>query len=252
MKRIIIMLSIVVIFLCACSKSSTDMEYFGSEPEINHRNNGDKANEQISPISYETTDELMKGISNEFGCEEEDLENIERTESKKKRGTFKRFIADRKKKKRLHIPQYNGIPIKMRNEKGFHNIVILPSELYGQTWIWFYPQHKDLGIIVKTSYLENDIVDEANQKGCSWVVNQLAPSAPNIDNYKEYPGYTEIYEKNIALRDRTVNAMIYKIRNETKSQIAFVYDDILVYIVTSSEQLPLKWLANLSFESTFK
>ena len=87
------------------------------------------------------------------------------------------------------------------------------------------------------------LLDEANEKGASWLLRQISPGAANVHNYEEHQidgRITTVYEKKIQLGDRDVLALI------RGTAMFFVYDDILVN--TSVSETMEAFLPDITFQ----
>lgn len=194
-------------------------------------------------FSYDSIDELYDGLMNEFT--DEIITEIESDERGIYKGTFRAFLMGRQNKKDIYVPYYQGERIPFRNEEGFANITVLPSDWLERPWIWF---HCGLTSRIMTMYLDDNLIQEANNKGCSWLLNQLYPDAPNVGNIKDYPHYKKIYEQELGLADRKVNALVYEFQDESDKYVNFVYDGILVSICADARGIDDEWFSQLSFE----
>jgi len=97
----------------------------------------------------------------------------------------------------------------------------------------------DSYIAFDTMYYDRTLLNEANEKGASWLIAQINPEGVNVHNYERY--ITDdisfaVYEKEVQLGDRSVLGMIIDIGNESIG-IYFVYDDILIVVWGNAEFL---------------
>ncbi len=144
-------------------------------------------------------------------------------------------------------PMMDGETISYRNREGFSNILLSTSELYGLPWIWYYPSvASGENYYIKLTYLPRDVAGAEDADTASKVISILAPSAPNVNNIGS--GHTTIYEKTIALADRQVTALVINYVDDTRSNIFFVYGDLLVNARCSTDVWDEAWFSTLSFE----
>jgi hypothetical protein len=138
--------------------------------------------------------------------------------------------------KTMMVPYYRGEEINYRNREGFANITIYAADTFRKPCI-IYGGLFDSGDVAFTlTYFDRNLVDEANEKGASWLISQLRPAMINLDNYEEIimeHGYNmSVYEKEYQLGDRDVLAMVIDhILDDGRSLgMYFVYDDIIVCV----------------------
>jgi hypothetical protein len=111
-----------------------------------------------------------------------------------------------------------------------------------------FPDEKQSGIrAISTMKL-----DEAtnNRDDVSKLISEIAPDAPNIHNYNEFPSFAKIYASDIELSERTINSLIFESKDNNRVRIQFVYDDVLVSILTFNEAVAYDWLKDFSFSYT--
>lgn len=81
---------------------------------------------------------------------------------------------------------------------------------------------------------------------CSNLLKQIAPDGPNIDNYSEFENYNRIYEKNIVLNDRSIDAVVMETKDDME-YLFFLYGNSLISIKAHTGVITAEWLENLSF-----
>ena len=251
-KTIFLCLSIIILVtsFTSCSSNSTS----------NSANNGISdsqyaADMQYSSFRYDSNNELYRGLR-DFDInilqEINDVENrymmdtsnkTHVTENEQKNGIFGNMRNQLLTENTALIPYYRGEEIPYDNKEGFSNITVFTSENYRKPHILYKGQFDSGKINFFIQYYDRNLLDEANEKGASWLISQISPDAVNIYNYKKIFAETEyndvtVYEKEIQLGDRDVLAMIHDItfeENYRSLSIYFVYDDILVRAVASPE-----------------
>jgi hypothetical protein len=141
-------------------------------------------------------------------------------------------------------PMKGGEPIELRDAEGFSNITFLVRELYGLPWILYYPKFPTgENFYIKMTYLPSDIDRSLT---ASEIIRQLSPNSPNVDNLGER--HKSIFERQIKLSDREVTALVCEYNDDSRSNIAFVYGEMLVEVKCKTEVWSDEWFAELSFE----
>ena len=149
-----------------------------------------------------------------------------------------RLIAE----KRMLIPYYQGEPLPLIPKNG--GITVMLTDHFRKPWISYVADSDVVGVVAFCMmFIEEGLVNEANEKGASWLMSKIEPDGVNVYNYDtirwedtpEFPEisgtriYSDAYEKEYRLGDRTVSAMVVeKIKFNERPRIFFVYDDILV------------------------
>ncbi|MBQ8404214.1 MAG: hypothetical protein IJX55_07330 [Clostridia bacterium] len=167
-------------------------------------------------------------------------------EAKKHEGEFAGFISEMAKDtSKLKIPYLSGEPLALRNRgEGYSNITLLESELYGRPWIWFYCINSGGEVIIRTTYLNGD---EAKGLSASEFIKKIAPDAPNIDNFKSYENYKNVYEKEINVSENQISALVCEMSDSEQIYVFLIYEDMLVIIRANAEYLGEDFFAELSF-----
>jgi len=253
MKKLMCMFSMLALILCSCSPFS----------QSSGEKQPDSANSQLSegtppplmnPLEYDTVGDLSRGISKGFS--ETDLQDIEKEEAGEKRGAFRAFIENRKAQNNLYVPYIKDKPITLRDEEGFSNILLFPSEIHRQPTIWFFFLAGGSNSFINTTYVDSflsqDTMKEANEKGYSWLIKQIDPAMLNVDNLKSFPEYADtikdIYEKEIILKKKKVEATIYEYYDDPRLHVYFVYDNLLIRVTSMPETLTPEWYECLDFK----
>jgi len=132
----------------------------------------------------------------------------------------------------LYVPYHQGEEIPFSNREGWYNIEICSSYLYSRPWISYYPDRQTNIIAIDIMYLDEELKAEAQEKPGSWLRKQLAPNSPNVDNYRDFASISLVSDVRMPFAGRTVNALTVHYRGDPKTDTFFVYDDVLVYIVS--------------------
>ena len=196
---------------------------------------------------FNSIDELKNGLLNDFT--EDRLSNIENEER------FRAFLEKCLKENRLMIPCYKGTEMPIEDfGKDFASITIHYYEAFSRPWIFYGGLFGNDSVSVGTMYIDNDLIDESNEKGVNWLIKTLSLgtntyACPNLDNYKDCDFIEAFYESEIQLDGTTVIALIRKDNDEERLWVDFVYDDILVSIRIYPDAFERDILKDLSFES---
>lgn len=132
----------------------------------------------------------------------------------------------------LAIPRMNGEPLALRNRFGFSNITLLADELYELPWIWYFCVVNGLQLDVRISYLEPlEMGDFDSEPSYLEVLNCIAPSAPNPDNYRDFETYERIYEKDLTLHDGShVTALVSELTGCSEVFVMLYRNGMLVVL----------------------
>ncbi len=98
-----------------------------------------------------------------------------RSENEKKNGVFASFRSKILSEHKVAVPVIDGKWL-------LDDVTLLVSNACARPWISFL---NDL-VEVRLTYLDDDIAEEANAKGCSWLKEKLEPGSRNTYNYLEY------------------------------------------------------------------
>jgi hypothetical protein len=88
-------------------------------------------------------------------------------------------------------------------------------------------------------------MEKSGTATASEIIAELAPNYPNVDNLGEH--YGNIYNKDITLADRTVTALVYEKKDDTRITVRFFYDGLSVTVTGEPEYLNGEWFSALSF-----
>ena len=267
MKNFFCLFCAWIVFLSACSTSTPPSESPSKEPQGNTatptppsespskepQGNNNVPEELSHTKNYESVADLIKGFSNDFS--DDILRDIDEMQSEDGGGSFRKFVENRKTAKNLHIPYFNNSPMPTREKDEYSNIALFINELFKQPSIWFYPPAGESNAYIAVTYLEtllsDEIIREANEKGCSWLLKQIDPEFLNVDNLKSYPEYEKtiksIYEKEIALQKKHVKAVIREFYDDSRQLIFFVYDGLLIRVCADPEFSTPDWFKSIDF-----
>ena len=110
-----------------------------------------------------------------------------RSDNEKVNGVFNEFRNKILTEGKIINPLIDGKELTI-DESSDNNVCILVSNACARPWITF---NSDL-VEIRLTYLDDEIAEEANAKGCSWLKEKLEPGSLNTYNYLEYrEKYTE-------------------------------------------------------------
>ena len=146
-------------------------------------------------------------------------------------------------------PMLDNKSITYRNKEGFSNITFFVNELYGLPWIWYFPTvSTGENFYIAITYLPD--VERQRNMMASEVIKELSPNSANIDNLGKQ--HESICNRQIALGDREVTALIIEYKEDTRDSIFFVYEDLLVMVRCNSDVWSDQWFSTLSFDTISK
>ena len=164
-------------------------------------------------------------------------------------GTYAHFVDKVKSDKSFPHPMLEGDPITYRNEEGFSNITFLGNELYNLPWIWYFPTvSTGENFYIAITYLPDG--ERQRNMTASEVIKELSPNSANIDNLGKQ--HENICNRQIALGDREVTALVIEYKEDTRDSIFFVYEDLLVMVRCNSDVWSDQWFSTLSFDTISK
>ncbi|HHT54667.1 MAG TPA: hypothetical protein GX011_07060 [Clostridiales bacterium] len=163
--------------------------------------------------------------------------------------TYAHFVDKVKSDKSFPHPMLEGDPITYRNEEGFSNITFLGNELYNLPWIWYFPTvSTGENFYIAITYLPDG--ERQRNMTASEVIKELSPNSANIDNLGKQ--HENICNRQIALGDREVTALVIEYKEDTRDSIFFVYEDLLVMVRCNSDVWSDQWFSTLSFDTISK
>ena len=146
-------------------------------------------------------------------------------------------------------PMLDNKSITYRNKEGFSNITFFVNELYGLPWIWYFPTvSTGENFYIAITYLPDG--ERQRNMTASEVIKELSPNSANIDNLGKQ--HENICNRQIALGDREVTALVIEYKEDTRDSIFFVYEDLLVMVRCNSDVWSDQWFSTLSFDTISK
>jgi len=200
---------------------------------------------------------LIKGLLT--GFTEEVLRDIKAEEGRRgiKGGTYRTFLQEFIKKNQLVVPYYKGQEIPLENlGEGAESITIHYQSLFSRSWFWYRGLAGDDSVEIRTMYIDDALVKEANEKGVPWLISTIAPNSstpeyPNLDNYKGKKFVKTMYESKLQLDGFSVDALIREDNDEEvpRHYVHFVHDNVFVIVRIYPDAFERGILKDLSFKS---
>lgn len=243
MKKIIIIGIILIINICICfvscsnvnessNENNTDIENKSSCPDANSTTiyEDQPISQSIVFFTYEDLENWIKNnkldvdLPNKSPSSNEDRNNIENINLQNVP---------------IYVPYLNGEAINLRDDSG---VSIFSVELYGKPWIfWNSIDFDGVHVSFRQALLNDNEISEFDGKNISQVIRTIAPDAPNINNIDKYPDYKSIEEKTVYINDTEVQALFLLTEwNETdRLYIEFMYENsMFVLFVMGSDDIP--------------
>ncbi len=197
-------------------------------------------------FTYETVDELTTDLS--YNLDAEQLMLIEQAEKENRKGTFQQFLNDAISKNRIYMPYYKGHRVEYDGVERCPNIYIHPTSTYIKPGISYYGEINNSNVIIRMVYLTKDEYKAVKNNGIVYYLSKFQPEYAYTSNNIPLPKwYTNVYETQLDLKDYTVGALQYKIANDPRTQVQFIYDDIMVSIDCNLDDITEEDWKELSF-----
>lgn len=179
--------------------------------------------EIIYPYDYKTYEELIDALSKDNA---ESLIQQEKTLWGEK---FERFVDAIGESGALKLPKVYGELLPIRENDKLPKISVFKQEGYGAPWIWFHGEIDGRTVRVQMAYPTNVEIEEG--MNASEILELIFPGAINVHNYGKN-GYDDVYLTDISLKDRTVSAVIFDLKNKDNNYVTFYYDGYWVEVYT--------------------
>ena len=239
MKKIFVFVIILCIFCSTLESCSTS-----NSIDIKQSLESEKGNEMKPSVvietppdrqsySFESYQDVIKALTKKDSNKFSELRKEQTNYGTVYKETLSKFESEEMK---IAIPQFNGIPIPLRDKDGYDNISLMTCELYNLPWLWYHCVVENRNLDIKISYL-NAIENTELQSAKSYyeVLHLIAPNAPSPDNYDQYTSYKSIYQKEVILKNGVVvTAMMSELKNDSKIYVMFYYDNMLISLYADS------------------
>ncbi len=265
---------IILSCLAACSGSQ------GSSSGSTQQNDSSAENREpfiSKTYEYATIDEFYQSIKSMSKAEIDGIKSLEENDSlvlknthisegEKQYGMFGYMRENILKEKALLLPFYQRKQIEryLSHDEEMPSVTVSLSGALGKCQISYIGVINDSPFGYQMVFFDKTLEKEANQKGARWLMTQIAPDSMQAYNdalnserandaqNDESKLDKKIYEKKYQLKDREVLAFGFdNSYNSTNPgmQIYFVYDDMLICILTKTNESELEdILTHISLE----
>ena len=241
MKRILSILFVLLLCLSAFAGCGDSSDLHGNPMDID--GTPDLAN---ATFSFNTYDEMLSA----FLTYDTNKSSYTIQDYKFMLGeAYTSFLEKIEANRSVPQPMLDNKSITYRNKEGFSNITFFVNELYGLPWIWYFPTvSTGENFYIAITYLPDG--ERQRNMTASEVIKELSPNSANIDNLGNQ--HESICNRQIALGDREVTALIIEYKEDTRDSIFFVYEDLLVMVRCNSDVWSDQWFSTLSFDTISK
>ena len=241
MKRILSILFVLLLCLSAFAGCGDSSDLHGNPMDID--GTPDLAN---ATFSFNTYDEMLSA----FLTYDTNKSSYTIQDYKFMLGeAYTSFLEKIEANRSVPQPMLDNKSITYRNKEGFSNITFFVNELYGLPWIWYFPTvSTGENFYIAITYLPDG--ERQRNMTASEVIKELSPNSANIDNLGKQ--HESICNRQIALGDREVTALVIEYKEDTRDSIFFVYEDLLVMVRCNSEVWSDQWFSTLSFDTISK
>ena len=241
MKRILSILFVLLLCLSAFAGCGDSSDLHGNPMDID--GTPDLAN---ATFSFNTYDEMLSA----FLTYDTNKSSYTIQDYKFMLGeAYTSFLEKIEANRSVPQPMLDNKSITYRNKEGFSNITFFVNELYGLPWIWYFPTvSTGENFYIAITYLPDG--ERQRNMTASEVIKELSPNSANIDNLGNQ--HESICNRQIALGDREVTALIIEYKEDTRDSFFFVYEDLLVMVRCNSDVWSDQWFSTLSFDTISK
>ena len=241
MKRILSILFVLLLCLSAFAGCGDSSDLHGNPMDID--GTPDLAN---ATFSFNTYDEMLSA----FLTYDTNKSSYTIQDYKFMLGeAYTSFLEKIEANRSVPQPMLDNKSITYRNKEGFSNITFFVNELYGLPWIWYFPTvSTGENFYIAITYLPDG--ERQRNMTASEVIKELSPNSANIDNLGKQ--HENICNRQIALGDQEVTALVIEYKEDTRDSIFFVYEDLLVMVRCNSDVWSDQWFSTLSFDTISK
>ena len=241
MKRILSILFVLLLCLSAFAGCGDSSDLHGNPMDID--GTPDLAN---ATFSFNTYDEMLSA----FLTYDTNKSSYTIQDYKFMLGeAYTSFLEKIEANRSVPQPMLDNKSITYRNKEGFSNITFFVNELYGLPWIWYFPTvSTGENFYIAITYLPDG--ERQRNMTASEVIKELSPNSANIDNLGNQ--HESICNRQIALGDREVTALVIEYKEDIRDSIFFVYEDLLVMVRCNSDVWSDQWFSTLSFDTISK
>lgn len=131
------------------------------------------------------------------------------------------------------MPQISGENLKLRQKEGYYGLSVETKDFYNRPWIFYSFDDGDSNSYVKIT----DISSEIWQLDSDVIFELMNAMDPIPDDGVFYPPYTEMYEETIDMNEKSIEVLFAKRDNDPRVYANFIYDDSMVIICCSEENI---------------
>lgn len=130
----------------------------------------------------------------------------------------------------MAVPCIDEEPLKISNVVEWQNIKIMKRELFELPWIFYYCEYEGDRIVISYTYPELAGSDKTDfeYEDIAAAFNEDFPTSKNVNMYAK--SYSDIVKKELNLKDSTVTATIYYLKNNDRVHYRFVKNNVLYSI----------------------
>lgn len=159
-------------------------------------------------------------------------ENLKRSEEETS-ASILQFIDLIEKSDLIKVPQISGENLKLRQKECYYGISVETKDFYNRPWIFYSFDDDDSNSYVKIT----DISSEIWQLDSDVIFELMNAMDPIPDDGVFYPPYTEMYEETIDMNEKSIEVLFAKRDNDPRVYANFIYDDSMVIICCSEENI---------------
>lgn len=159
-------------------------------------------------------------------------ENLKHTEEETS-ASILQFINLIEESDLIKVPQISGENLKLRQKEDYYSISVETKDFYNRPWIFYGFDDGDSNSYVKITNISSEI----GQLDSDEIYEFMNAMDPIPDDGVFYPPYTEMYEETIDMNDKSIDVLFAKRDNDPRVYANFIYDDSMVIICCSEENI---------------
>lgn len=227
-KKLLLLFILLSVFLSGCGSDKAAVPSVPNSQDSFTVSSQSPLNDRIYDFdSYEELATFLKSESSRVASADMDI-----TQNQNSLSTMAVRVAE----KGLPIPCMNKQPLELTARNGQPLVTIFSSELYDWPWIWYRCRSDLYGYMtVCVALLDDETAAAAQNSSCADFIQEIAPDAPNVDNFQNFEFYSRIYETEITTAGGTVSALVAESAEYSETYIHFVHDGMYVLLRGSFE-----------------
>ena len=159
-------------------------------------------------------------------------ENLKHTEEETS-ASILQFINLIEESDLIKVPQISGENLKLRQKEDYYSISVETKDFYNRPWIFYGFDDGDSNSYVKITNISSEI----GKLDSDEIYEFMNVMDPIPDDGVFYPPYTEMYEETIDMNDKSIDVLFAKRDNDPRVYANFIYDDSMVIICCSEENI---------------